>query len=75
MKALIDTLKTSSDPETRPGMLSGRMMRANIWPQLAPRFWAASSRLGGMRSIAAMIGRTMNGMLCWVRPRMTAPSV
>jgi hypothetical protein len=30
MKALIDTLKTRSAPETRPGMLNGKMMRAII---------------------------------------------
>jgi len=64
MNALMDTLKTSSEPETRPGRLRGRIVRTNIWPQLAPRFRAASSRLSGMRSTAAMTGRTMNGRVC-----------
>lgn len=74
-KALIDTLKTSRAPERSPGMLRGRMVRVNICPQLAPRFRAASSRLGEMRSMDAMRGSTMKGMLCWASPMITAPSV
>ena len=43
--------------------------------QLAPRLVAASSRLGGMRSIAAISGSTMNGMKILTRPITTAVSV
>ena len=74
-KALIDSAKTNRQPEIRPGRESGMMVRRNICSQLAPRLRAASSRLGGMRSIAAISGNTMKGNKMLTRPITTAVSV
>ena len=74
-KALIEMLYTRREPEISPGMLKGRMMRRNTWYQLAPRLRAASSRLGGIRSIAAMSGNAINGRKTLTRPITTAVSV
>jgi hypothetical protein len=57
------------DPATTPGNASGRSTLRKLCHGRAPRSAEASSSLAGTRSIAACIGRIMNGSHAYVNTR------
>ena len=66
---------TSVTPEMTPGRLSGSVTRRKACTGVAPRSFAASSRLLSILASEVWICRIMKGMKLYTMPRMTAKLV